>query len=98
MPASFECSAQLTEVVNLAVENDRDVACFVEYGLVAAGKVNNAEAAHPERRGWSDEQPVLVRAAMPKRLHHPARNGFGQVSALNSDDAADSAHGVTWSC
>ena len=41
---------------------------------------------------------AFVRAAMPKRRHHPARNGFGQVNALHSDDAADSAHGVTWSC
>jgi hypothetical protein len=35
---------------------------------------------------------------MPKRLHHPAGNGLCLFGALNSDDAADSAHGVTWSC
>jgi hypothetical protein len=33
---------------------------------------------------------------MPKRLHHPADNGFGQLGALNSDNAADSTHDVIW--
>ena len=76
VPASFERLAQLPEVVDFTVEDNSDIACFVEYGLVSAGKVNDAEAAHSQRRGWSDEEPVFVRAAMPKRLHHPARNGF----------------------
>jgi hypothetical protein len=29
---------------------------------------------------------------MPKRLHHPAGNGFGLIGAFKSNDAADSTH------
>src|SRR6266571_4747235 len=85
-------SAQLPVIVDLAVVDDRDVAGFVENGLAPAGKINNAEAAHSQRHGGSDQQPVFIRTAMPKRLHHPARNGFGLFGTLNSDDAANSAH------
>src|SRR5882672_2189646 len=96
--APFERAAQLLVIVNLAVEDDRDVVCFVEEGLVAAGKVNDAEAADSKRHGGSDEQSIFIRATMPKRLHHPARNGFGLFGAFNSNDAADSTHGVIWGC
>src|SRR5467141_2135187 len=92
MAASFERATQLPEIVDLAVEDDGDVVGFVEYGLVTAGKVNDTEAAHSERHGGSDEQPVFVRAAMPERLHHPARNGFGLIGAFKSNDATNSAH------
>jgi hypothetical protein len=76
MPAPFKRLAQLPEVVDFTVEDNSDIACFVEYGLVPPGKINDAEAAHSERRGWSNEEPVFVRATMPKSLHHPARNRF----------------------
>ena len=92
MPAPFERLAQLREVVDFTVENNRDISCFVEYGLVSTRQVNDAEAAHPERRGRSHQDPVFIRAAMPQRPHHPARNFFGQFGPLNSNDAADSAH------
>ena len=65
MPAPFQRLAQLPEVVDFTVENNGDIACFVEYGLVSTRKVNDAEAAHPERRGRSHQEPVFVRAAMP---------------------------------
>jgi hypothetical protein len=90
--ASFQRATQLLVIVDLAVEDNGDVVGFVEDGLVTAGKVNDTEAAHSESHGGSDEQPIFVRAAMPKRLHHPARNGFGLFGALNSNDATDSTH------
>ena len=92
MPAPFERLAQLREIVDFAVENNRDIACFVEYGLVPTRQVNDAEAAHPERRRRSHQEPVFIRAAMPQRPHHPARNFFGQFGPLNSNDTTDSAH------
>src|SRR5713101_4366642 len=92
MSAPFQCPPQLPVIVDLAVVDDRDVAGFVENGLAPAGKINNAEAAHSQRHGGSDQQPVFIRTAMPKRLHHPASNGFGLSGTLNSDDATNSAH------
>ena len=92
MAAPFENAAQFLVIVNLAVEDDRDVACFVEYGLAPAGKINNTQAAHSKRNRGSDEQPVIIRATMPNGFHHPARNGFGLFGVFNSNDAANSAH------
>ena len=74
--AFLEGLAQLPEVVDFTVENDSDISGFIEYGLVAAGKVNDAEAAHSQRRRRGNQEAVFVRAAMPQRLHHPARNRF----------------------
>ena len=65
MAALFERLAQLLEVVDLAVENNRDVPGFVEDGLVSARKVNDAEAAHSERRRRRHQNSVFIRAAMP---------------------------------
>ena len=79
MPAPFERLAQLREIVNFSVENNRDISRFVEYRLVSARQVNDAEAAHPERRRRSHQDPVFIRAAMLQRPHHPARNFFGQL-------------------
>src|ERR1700674_5192564 len=64
MPAPFERLAQLREVVNFTVKNNRDIARFVEYGLVSTRQVNDAEAAHPERRRRRHQDPILIRAAM----------------------------------
>jgi hypothetical protein len=60
----------------------------------------NKANTNTETRAWvpryRDEQTIFVRAAMPKRLHHPAGNGLCLFGALNSNDAADSTHGVIW--
>ncbi len=50
VPAAFQRLAQLLEVIDFTVVNNRDIAGFVEYGLMSTRKVNNAEAAHPKRR------------------------------------------------
>src|SRR5580692_7646097 len=90
--APLERAAQLPEIVDFAVENDRDVFRFVENGLAPAGKVNDAEAAHAERRRGSNQNAVLIRAAMPHRAHHPARNFLGRFRALDSYHATNSTH------
>jgi len=92
--AGLESAAQLPEIVDFSVKDDGDVACFIEHGLVAAGKVDNTEAAHPKRGRGSDEQSIIIRATMPDGFHHPARDRFGLFGVLNSNDAADSTHGL----
>src|SRR5467141_434420 len=96
--ASFERATQLLVIVDLPVEDNGDVVGFVEDVLVTAGKVNYTEAAPTESHGGSDKQPIFVRAAMTKRLHHPAGNCFGLIGSFKSNDAADSTHGVIWGC
>ena len=92
VPEAFEALAQLPEIIDFTVEDNSNIADFVENGLVAAGKIDDAEAAHPQRRGRRDQESVFVRPSMPDRLHHPARKGFAYFGAFNSDDTADAAH------
>ena len=82
--AFFERFAELPEIVDFAVENDSNRACFVEYGLVPPGKVNDAEAAHSQRRRRGDKAASSSSPQIPQRLHHPACNrfsGFGFVQS-----------------
>src|SRR5258708_1768184 len=53
MTARFESATQFLVVIDLPVEDNRDVACFVEYGLAPSGKVNDAETAHSKRHSGS---------------------------------------------
>jgi len=46
--AKRQALAQIAIVVQLAVEDDRDVLGFVPEGLVAAGQIDNAQPAHPQ--------------------------------------------------
>ena len=92
VPAPFERLAQLLEIVDFAVENNRDIARFVEYRLVSARQVNDAEAAHPQRRRRSHQEPVFVRAAMPSAPIIRRVISSASSARSNSDDAADSAH------
>jgi hypothetical protein len=59
---------------------------------VSTGQVNNTKAAHPKDCGRRNEEAVFVRAAMPNRLHHPARYVFAQFGLLNPDNTTDSTH------
>jgi hypothetical protein len=92
MAAPFKSAAQLLVIVNFAVKDDRNVAGLIEHGLTPAGKINNAEAAHSKHNRGSDEQSVIIRATVPDRFHHPARDRFGLFYAFNPNDAANSAH------
>jgi len=97
MAAGFERPAQLPEIIYLAVEDDGDVAALVEDGLAASGKINDAEAAHPDGGARHGKQPIFVRAAMAQRRHHAPRDSFRLRATFHSDDAADSTHRAIWS-
>ena len=46
MPPSLETGTQLLKIVDLAVEDHHNRAVFVRHGLVAAGKILDAQAPH----------------------------------------------------
>ena len=84
--------AKTLEIVDLAVVDDCEGAGFVPDGLAAAGKINDAEAAHPYGDGRGEQNSFLVRAAMDHCGHHAAHDGLARLPRFDSDDAADSAH------
>ena len=61
VPVRDELRAQLAVVVDLAVEDHPDGAVFVANRLVAAGEVDDAQAAHAERR-------AIAPRTSPRRL------------------------------
>src|SRR2546422_6002450 len=73
MPGGLQGAAQFAEVVDFAVADDGDVARFIKNGLSPAGKVNDAQTAHAERRAGcacgGDEQAFAVRSAMRSEEH-----------------------------
>src|SRR5437867_4730518 len=78
MPALFQSCAQFGVIVDFAVEDDPNCAGLVAEGLVAAGDVNDAEAAHSDG-GWSiGIYAFVVRATMGHGgAHLPHRPGIG---------------------
>ena len=67
-PQSVQRVAQIPVVIQLAVENYRDVASFIPNGLVAAGQVDNAQPPHPQSQSWRarfvHQKAFAIRPAM----------------------------------
>ena len=77
-------------VVDLAVEHDEHAAVLVRDRLVAAGQVDDAEAAHAEADPALDEGAPVVGAPMADGIAHPLHFGIGDGSG--SDRPYDAAH------
>ncbi len=91
-PRAFEPGPQLAEVVDLAVENDRDAAVLVEDRLVAARQVDDRQPPHPERDRSVDEIACIVGAAMRHRIAHADDVRLRGGRAAQTDDPGDAAH------
>ena len=68
--AFLEIIAELTIVVDLAVQNNGDGFVFIEGGLFASDKIDDREAAHSEGGAIGDKQPFRVRATVYHALTH----------------------------
>src|SRR5262249_35137516 len=65
-------------------------------GLVAAGHVDDGEAAAAQGDASVGEESLVVRAAVDERGQHAAEHGLrGQGTVSAGQDAADAAHGPT---
>jgi len=95
MAATFEIGAKVGKVVDLAVENDPGAAVFVEDGLVAAGEVDNAEAAHAETGAVGNVKSLIVGSAVHDLLAHVVHESFGDVALPScAHYSGDSTHGL----
>ena len=65
-------------------------ATAVEYGLLAASEVDNAEPAHAQTEGWADEEALSVRPAVRHLPHHSSYVFLCLLAAANY--SADSTH------
>ena len=84
----LELRPQLAEVVDLAVVRDVDEAVVGAHRLVAAGEVDDAQAAEAEARVVGVEQAEVVGAP----VHLGRRHRVEQRAVSRTPEAADTAH------
>src|SRR6185437_16741418 len=85
-----ELVAQFPEVVDLAVEDDRERAVVALHRLVPALDVENGEAAKAEVGASLDvgQQPVVIGAAVHEAARHPLQDRL----VAFAEKAGNSAH------
>ena len=69
-PRAWSSGADLAEVVDLAVEHDRDGAVFIAERLMAAFEVDDGEPPMAEANRALDEQTLAVGTAMDHDVAH----------------------------
>src|SRR5438309_10068452 len=93
MPVFLESKAQLRKIVDLAIEHHGDIARFVVNGLMASGKIDDAEPAQTEDCSRADEHTLIVRSTMDERVHHLSDPLLSHC-AVGADYATNAAHEV----
>src|SRR5262249_4647806 len=85
---ALELLAQLDVVVDLAVEDDRNGAVFVEDRLLTGGHVDDRQTAHPQR--YVRRLPVAggVRPAVAQAFGHRGEHG----AIVRSGESSYAAH------
>ena len=95
-----EFVAQGAEVVDRAVENEREPPVGRPHRLMAVRRVENRETAHPEGRvPWRFESGVIGAAMDHRGAHARHRIGAELARALRIDDSGYAAHQrmeLTW--
>ena len=98
MAAADEAFTQLSIVIQFAVKNYRDIASFVPNGLVAAGQVDDGQAAHAQSEtgyAWFvHDEALAVGTTMRHGGGHHAHTRAGVVIRSSKGRAANSAHAI----
>jgi len=92
MPERLEARAQIREVVHLAVEDDDAITVGRGHRLMAAGEIEDRQAAEREHGRAVGEGARVVGAARAHRLAHGLDAIGVAPRARRIDDAGDPAH------
>src|ERR1700674_2915126 len=93
MPAPLEFRAKLRKVVDFAVKDDPRTPVLVEHRLVTAGKINDAEAPHPETRAILNEDAFVIRTPVDNPVAHLLDESIGDAALpRRAYNARNSAH------
>src|SRR6185436_1779240 len=93
VPLQLEARPQVPLVVDLAVENDRDVAGLVEQRLVTGrGQVDDRQAAHADADAALDQLALVVGTAVTDAVGHRPDLLGAHGCAIEADDSGDAAH------
>src|SRR6185295_8485227 len=91
MTEAQELLTQLSIVVDLAVEHDRDLSSLVEYRLLPAGQVDDGEPPHREADAALVQMAIAIGAATTNRGVHALEQAPGK-RLPDGDESADAAH------
>ena len=93
MAACLQIFSQFGMVIDLAVENNPDIAILIRQRLMAALYVNDAQPAHGEADILFDEESLVVRPAMDDAAVHLGEHiALHAPLAIREEDSADSTH------
>ena len=91
----LKLGAQLLEVVNLAVERDRDGAVGVLHGLAGALEVDDGQAAEAHRYAIVHEEALVIGPAVGDAIGHVLDDGLvGLPVVIDRGESHESAHVV----
>src|SRR5260370_41507988 len=94
MTGAFELPPQLKKVIDLAIKNNPDRPVFIEYGLVSANQVNDAEPPHSEAGVLFYKKAFVIGAAMHDGLAHAMDNRFvDPLRLVRAHNSRIAAHG-----
>jgi hypothetical protein len=94
MPTGPKLVAQFDEVVDLAVEHDRENAIGRQHRLMPRGrKIEDRQATEPHAHAPVLLEAAVVGAAMHDRFGHAARDGRRFLGRVVTDQAGEAAHG-----
>ena len=100
VPAGLQIATQFLEVVDLAVEDDLDLAVLVAKRLVPGVQIDDRQSTmgqsdlHPAACGACGQESLVVRAAVGDRPRHPPQCGLGFDPVRNrANEACNTAHG-----
>ena len=92
--ARDEAAPQFAIVVDLAIEDDDLRAVLVEYRLLPAAQVDDAQSPHPQADRALHVEALFVRAAVLERGAQALQQRAGdRMVGISMDDAGDAAHG-----
>src|SRR4051812_20349260 len=90
--------AQLTKVIDLAVKDQLDHAILVGHRLVAAGQIDNRQAAHSHTNMLADIKAIAIRPTMMDRMIHSLdQAALNRARPIGMQMPTDTAHRYTTS-
>ena len=95
MPAARQLTAQLPEIVDLAVTDEPERPVLVGDGLMPALDVDDGQAPHPEQHLPVEMKAVVVRSPVDGDVAHPTMHVLvGTRSLGEGNESVDTAHEV----
>src|SRR5205085_6973659 len=89
----YELLCELNVVINFAVEENRDGSRFIEYRLVPAFDIDDAESPHAESGRRIEQESIFDRPAMAQTLRHREDN-ITIRRLFITKDSGNSTHGL----